>query len=142
MKALVFFLLTSILLVSTPACQKESKYAAEISTVQEATKLFRSVGKDLDKMTNRVNFGKALINFVLEYKRLRPELLALEDKFPNLQKNDGENTVPADLKPYVIELQESQRYFRTVMNGKMVKWRRDEELNKIINDVKDLYYFY
>ncbi len=142
MKRIVLAVLTVLLAAGMWTCKKESKYPNETNMLDQLVKITESLTRKLDRAKNRVSIGKAVTDFVEEYKRLKADMDKLLEKYPDLRLIGAEKNAPKELKPYFKRVAESLARMRVVLDGKASRFGRDKTLLKIIDELKEVMYYY
>jgi hypothetical protein len=139
-----FILLSTLIIFGlfSNCSTKENKYLNEIATIEQFCKLTDNLTRGLEASTKRVGVGKVIVDFIREYKRLKPDMGKLESRYPELKITGGEKTAPNELKPYFKKAANSLARLRAVLDGKAARFGGDQDLMKIMRELKEVLYYY
>ncbi|MCP5046088.1 MAG: hypothetical protein GY940_02880 [bacterium] len=141
-KRWVIIVLAALLVVGVWGCGSESKYKKEIETIDRLIKTSEKMIKDLTRAKKPINFRRAIIDYIAAYKKMKPDLIALEKEFPHLLKSTGVNTAPDELKPHFRKAYGAIKRMNTVLEGKASRFGGDKTAMADVRKLKELMYYY
>jgi len=127
----------AVALVGSFACSKGGKYGEAKELIGKTLTAMEDFVKAMDKATEAKAVAAALNNFKDEMAAVKPKMMALDQKFPELK---DETKVPEDIKPLMKKMEE----MASKMMGASMKayqfnqdpdvQKAQEALNKVMQD--------
>lgn len=143
MKRLGIYVLSVILLFGVAGCdKKEKKYITEPVTLETLAKQLDSFRKEMEAVNNRTTFGKAIVDFLRDFKGIKPDLNTIEERWPQVLTTTGPENPPEELKPYFKKVSESLSMMRAVLDGKVSRFGGNEDVRKIMRELREVMYYY
>lgn len=143
MKRLGFFVFVLVLLSGLWACDSsKNKYLTEITALETLVKQLDVLRGELDATNNRTTFGKSIVDFLREYKRLKPELNTIRDRWPEFLTTTGPENPPEELKPYFKKVSNALAMMKIVLDGKAARFGGNEDVRKIVRELREVMYYY
>ncbi len=130
------------LAVAAGCSGKNSLYSDDISTLQNLIRLTDTFTKTLDKISDKDVIVQTVSDYTQKLLEIKPGVLKLEEKYPDIKLIDGEKGAPEEVQPWIKKYYESLSRMRVVVDGKLAKYGRYPDVMSVFTTLKEVLYYY
>lgn len=134
--------LSILLLTGAWSCDLDGKYKNEKVQLERLTKYLETFNEELDKSSKRINAGRAIIEFIRDYKSIKEDIDKIVQTYPGLLTSAGVTNAPKELKPYFDKVTDSLKLMKAILEGKKARFGGTKDFLSLIDELKEVMYYY